>query len=57
MTARTHLLRLITTCRQQRTTGTRRRAELRCAKALGGSKVDEACAAAARRVGTWIGQR
>ena len=57
MTSRDHLLRLITTCRKDRTTGTRRRAELRCVAALGGSRLDEACAAAARRVGTWLGTR
>jgi hypothetical protein len=57
MSSREHLLRLITTCRRDRTTGTRRRAELRCAAALGGSAVDRACAAAARRLGVWIGGR
>ena len=51
------ILKCITTCRRDRTTGTRRRAELRCAKALGGSALDRACAAAARRIGVWIGGR
>jgi hypothetical protein len=48
------ILRCIETCRKDRTTGTRRRAELKCAKALGGTKTDFAVAAAARRIGTWL---
>ena len=51
------ILQCIETCRKQRTTGTRRRAEVKCAKALGGSKVDFAVAAAARRIGVWLSEK
>ena len=54
MTPRAAILKCITVCRKDRTTGTRRRAERRCVAALGGSVIDVAAARAARRIGAWL---
>lgn len=60
MTDTTAILRCITRCRRDRTTGTRRRAERQCIAALaetGDAAIARDCAAAARRVGVWLAER